>query len=122
MIGTPNMFTHISRHPLWERNWDEQMLSIFVGLARLASFFLLPSQKKETKEKATPSRLFSALLIRKVVACETRPSEPHKSWLTAELGRFAPLYTFLIALLDATKGETDYVATNMNLTGIYANG
>jgi hypothetical protein len=28
-----------------------------VGLARLSSFFLLRSQKKETKEKATPSRL-----------------------------------------------------------------
>ena len=33
-----------------------------VALARLASFFLLFSQKKETKEKATPCRLFPALL------------------------------------------------------------
>jgi len=29
-----------------------------VAFARLASFFLLLSQKKETKEKATPYRLF----------------------------------------------------------------
>jgi hypothetical protein len=34
----------------------------FVGLARLSSFFLLFSQKKETKEKATLSHLFPALL------------------------------------------------------------
>jgi len=34
-----------------------------VARARLASFFLLLSQKKETKEKATPSRLFPVLLI-----------------------------------------------------------
>ncbi|MFZ3088232.1 MAG: hypothetical protein WA123_09245 [Methylotenera sp.] len=34
----------------------------YAGLARLASFFLLHSQKKETKEKATPSRLYPALL------------------------------------------------------------
>ena len=32
-------------------------LAVFVGFARLASFFLLLSQKKETKEKATLSRL-----------------------------------------------------------------
>ena len=31
-------------------------LGVVVGLARLASFFLLLSQKKETKEKATLSR------------------------------------------------------------------
>jgi hypothetical protein len=46
--------------PLWERVWGEGAelkLSISVGLARLASFFLLLSQKKETKEKATLSRL-----------------------------------------------------------------
>ena len=29
-----------------------------VAFARLASYFLLRSQKKETKEKATPYRLF----------------------------------------------------------------
>ncbi len=34
-----------------------------VAFARLASYFLLLSQKKVTKEKATPSRLFPALLI-----------------------------------------------------------
>jgi hypothetical protein len=33
-----------------------------VGLARQSSFFLLLSQKKETKEKATLSHLFPALL------------------------------------------------------------
>ncbi|OGV78016.1 MAG: hypothetical protein A3I83_07945 [Methylotenera sp. RIFCSPLOWO2_02_FULL_45_14] len=33
-----------------------------VAVARRASFFLLLSQKKETKEKATPYRLFPALL------------------------------------------------------------
>ena len=31
------------------------------AFARLASFFLLLSQKKETKEKATPYRLFPVL-------------------------------------------------------------
>jgi len=35
---------------------------ILVALARLASFFLLFSQKKETKEKATPYRFFPLLL------------------------------------------------------------
>jgi len=35
---------------------------ILVAFARLASFFLLLSQKKETKEKATPYRLFPKLL------------------------------------------------------------
>ncbi|MDI1309747.1 MAG: hypothetical protein PSV17_09995 [Methylotenera sp.] len=34
----------------------------YVAFARLASFFLLRSQKKETKEKATPSRLIPVLL------------------------------------------------------------
>jgi len=43
-----------------------------VAFARLASFFLLLSQKKETKEKATPYRLVPALLS-KVGRCETRP-------------------------------------------------
>ncbi|MDO9283069.1 MAG: hypothetical protein Q7T88_11885 [Methylotenera sp.] len=33
-----------------------------VAFARLASYFLLLSQKKVTKEKATPYRLFPALL------------------------------------------------------------
>ncbi len=33
-----------------------------VALARLASYFLLLSQKKVTKEKATPYRLFPVLL------------------------------------------------------------
>jgi hypothetical protein len=35
---------------------------LVVGFARLASFFLLLSQKKETKEKATPYRLFPVVL------------------------------------------------------------
>ena len=42
-----------------------------VAFARLASYFLLLSQKKETKEKATPCRLFPALL-QKVGRCGTR--------------------------------------------------
>jgi hypothetical protein len=33
------------------------VLNRYVGFARLASFFLLCSQKKETKEKATTCRL-----------------------------------------------------------------
>jgi len=36
----------------------------------------LRSQKKDTKEKATLSQFIPALLIKKVVACATRPSEP----------------------------------------------
>ena len=34
-----------------------------VAFARLANYFLLRSQKKVIKEKATPCRLFPALLI-----------------------------------------------------------
>jgi hypothetical protein len=35
---------------------------LLVGFARQSSFFLLLSQKKETKEKATPYRFHPALL------------------------------------------------------------
>ncbi|HQS37059.1 MAG: hypothetical protein B7Y16_02420 [Methylotenera sp. 24-45-7] len=60
MMVMPIIFAYIFPRPLWERGWGEGAelkLSISVGLARLASFFLLRSQKKETKEKATLSRL-----------------------------------------------------------------
>jgi hypothetical protein len=43
-----------------------------VAFARLASFFLLFSQKKETKEKATPSRLFPEIYIIMERQSETR--------------------------------------------------
>jgi len=43
-----------------------------VPFARLASFFLLLSQKKETKEKATPYRLVPAPLL-KIGRYGTRP-------------------------------------------------
>jgi hypothetical protein len=55
-----------------------------VALARLASYFLLLAQKKVTKEKSTPHRLFPAL-IQKFGRCGTRPNKSHKTWLVAVL-------------------------------------
>ena len=55
-----------------------------IAFARLASYFLLLAQKKVTKEKSTPYRLFPALLS-KVGRCGTRPNKPHKTWLVAVL-------------------------------------
>ncbi|MDP3743894.1 MAG: hypothetical protein Q8Q76_06090 [Methylotenera sp.] len=43
-----------------------------VAVARRASFFLLLSQKKETKEKATPYRLFPEICIIMGWQSETR--------------------------------------------------
>ena len=43
-----------------------------VALARLASFFLLFSQKKETKEKATPLPLHPSVLAPHLGGCRTR--------------------------------------------------
>jgi hypothetical protein len=54
-----------------------------VGLARQSSFFLLLSQKKETKEKATLSHFFLRCSA-SWTAIETLPGKPHKTWLTAE--------------------------------------
>jgi hypothetical protein len=45
---------------------------LLVGLARLASFFLLLSQKKETKEKATPLPLYPSVLAPHLGGCGTR--------------------------------------------------
>jgi len=44
----------------------------------------LLAQKKVTKEKSTPYRLFPALHS-KVGRCGTRPNKPHKTWLVAVL-------------------------------------
>jgi hypothetical protein len=57
-------------------------LGVVVGLARLASFFLLLSQKKETKEKATLSRS-TLRCSASWTAIETQPNKPHKTWLVA---------------------------------------
>jgi hypothetical protein len=55
-----------------------------VGLARLASYFILLVQNKVTKQKDTPCHFFLALLTI-TGGNQTRPNKPHKTWLAAEL-------------------------------------
>jgi hypothetical protein len=72
-----------------------------VAFARLASFFLLLSQKKETKEKATPYRLVPALHS-KVERCGTRPIN---CWAQTVLAQKLPTF----------KCGTGAVAGGLNL-------
>jgi hypothetical protein len=54
-----------------------------VALARLASFFLLFSQKKETKEKATPLPLYPSVLAPHLRGdCGTRIFNPQTVLVT----------------------------------------
>jgi hypothetical protein len=71
-----------------------------------ASHFLLRGQKKVTKEKATPGVSafgFPAMLAARGGA-GTRPGEPHKTRLTAELRHPAPLFPAQLRFSATHKG------------------
>jgi len=71
---------------------------LLVAFARLTSFFLLLSQKKETKEKAIPYRLVPALLS-KVGRCGTRPKN---CWTQTVLAQKLPTFN---STAGAVAGE-----------------
>jgi len=71
-----------------------------------ASYFLLRGQKKVTKEKATPglSAFGSPALLAARGGAGTRPGEPHKTRLTAELKHPAPLFPARLRYSATHKG------------------
>jgi hypothetical protein len=76
---------------------------LLVGLARLASFFLLLSQKKKTKEKATPTRLTLCCSVSWAAIELTLTSHKKRSLLRGSNRRLlkAPMN---LALLGAAAG------------------
>jgi len=64
---------------------------LHVGLARLARYFLLLSQEKVSKEKATPYRFILRLIASSGAACATQPSGSQNALATADFEQCAPL-------------------------------